>query len=62
MAAAQAHLPFAVLAAFPDAEIQEQTFAGAEALLRFRIPPERAEALAHAWKERSRGGGVAWEA
>jgi putative IMPACT (imprinted ancient) family translation regulator len=62
VAAAQAHLPFAVLAAFPDAEIQEQTFAGAEALLRFRIPPERAEALAHAWKERSRGGGVAWEA
>ena len=59
--AAQAHLPFAVLAAFPEALAQEQVFAGDLAVLRFQCPPERVTALEHAWRERSRGGVIAWD-
>lgn len=59
--AEQAHLPFAVLGAFPEAEILGQDFGPEGAVLRFRLPPEGAEALEAAWQERSRGGRVCWE-
>ena len=59
--AAQAHLPFTVLGAFPEAEVLGQDFEGSTSTLHFRIPPERASALEHAWRERSRGGCIAWE-
>ncbi len=61
IAAEQAHQPFAVLGAFPEAEILGQDFDGNSATLHFRLPPERASALEAAWRERSRGGSVAWE-
>lgn len=61
IAAEQAHLPFAVLGAFPEAEILGQEFDGNTATLHFRLPPERIAALEVAWRERSRGGSVAWE-
>ena len=57
----QAHLPFAVLGAVPGAEVEGQDFGAEGAVIRFRIPPERADALAFAWQERSRGGSVQWE-
>jgi len=59
--AAQAHLPFALLGAFPACEVLDQTFDGAEALLRFQCPPDLAPALNHAWRERSRGGSIEWD-
>jgi len=59
--AAQAHLPFALLGAFPGIAVQEQTFDGDAALLRFECPPELAGALEHAWQERSRGGLIRWD-
>jgi putative IMPACT (imprinted ancient) family translation regulator len=59
--AEQGHLPFAVLGAFPEAEIVEQVFSGATARTIFRLPPERAAALESAWRERSRGGAVTWD-
>ena len=59
--AAQAHLPFAVLGAFPEAEVLGQDFGPREATLRFRIPPEESDRLERAWGERSRGGQVAWD-
>lgn len=59
--AEQAHLPFAVLGAFPEAEILGQDFDDHAATLSFRVPPEAASALELAWRERSRGGGVDWE-
>ncbi|MFN7957569.1 MAG: YigZ family protein [Holophagaceae bacterium] len=58
---ALAHLPFALLGAFPGTEILEQTFAGEDAFLRFECPPDLVEALEHAWRERSRGGLVRWD-
>ena len=61
IAAEQAHLPFTVLGAFPDAEILGQDFEGNAATLHFRLPPERAAALELAWRERSRGGVVEWK-
>jgi len=61
IATEQAHQPFAVLGAFPEAEILGQDFDGSAATLHFRLPPERASALEEAWRERSRGGSVAWE-
>lgn len=60
VAAEQAHLPFTVLGAFPDAEILGQDFEGSVATLHFRLPPERIPALELAWRERSRGGSVEW--
>lgn len=59
--AAQAHLPFAVLGAFPEAEVLGQDFRPGEATLRFRVPPEESDRLERAWRERSRGGKVAWD-
>ncbi|WP_316415176.1 YigZ family protein [Mesoterricola silvestris] len=63
--AGQAHLPFSVLGAFPEAEILGQDFRGAQAILRFRLPltadGAREAALAALWLERSRGGRVDWE-
>lgn len=59
--AAQAHLPFALLGAFPEAAVLDQSFAGSEARLRFECPPDLAPALDYAWRERSRGGQIHWE-
>ncbi len=57
----EAHLPFALLGAFPAAELEAREF-GTEALrVRFSLPPAQAEALEAAWRERSRGGTVDWE-
>lgn len=56
-----AHLPFALLGAFPAAEILGQDFSGTDAILRFACPPPIAAALEAAWRERSRGGEVEWE-
>jgi putative IMPACT (imprinted ancient) family translation regulator len=60
----QAHLPYAALGAFPEAEILGQDFHGAEATLRFRFPQEagREGAFEALWLERSRGGKVDWDA
>jgi putative IMPACT (imprinted ancient) family translation regulator len=59
-----AHLPFAVLGAFPEAEILGQDFGASQAVLRFRMPLEpggtREAALEALWLERSRGGHVDW--
>jgi len=57
----RAHLPFALLGAFPEAEVLGQEFGPEGATLRFRLPPEAAPALEAAWRERSRGGGVDWD-
>lgn len=59
--AAQAHLPFALLGAFPAAEVLDQVFDGDWAVLRFQCPPDLAPALDRAWIERSRGGAIAWD-
>jgi putative IMPACT (imprinted ancient) family translation regulator len=56
-----AHLPFAVLGAFPEAEILGQDFGSSGASLRFRLPPDDAAALEAAWRDRSRGGRVRWD-
>ncbi len=53
-----AHLPFAVLGAFPEAEVFEQAFEGGVSVLRFRMPPGREAELETAWQERSRGGTI----
>lgn len=58
--AESAHLPFAVLGAFPEVEIQGQDFSGSSAIIRFAMPPGREQALEAAWQERSRGGSVVW--
>lgn len=58
--AAQAHLPFALLGAFPAASVTGQTFEGEAAIIRFECPPDLCPALDHAWRERSRGGTIAW--
>ena len=58
---ALAHLPFALLGAFPEAAALDQTFQGDAAVLRFECPPDLAPALDHAWRERSRGGVIRWE-
>ncbi len=55
-----AHLPFAVLGAFPEIEIIEQTFESHEALIRFRMALGREAAVDAAWQERSRGGSIRW--
>ena len=60
VALALAHLPFAVLGAFPGVEVEDQSRGGTEAVLRFALPPGREEELAHAWRERSRGGEITW--
>ena len=57
----RAHLPFAVLAAVPGAEVLGREFGPQGALVRFRVPPERAAEVEEAWRERSRGGQVRWD-
>ncbi len=59
--AAQAHLPFALLGAFPGAAAMDQAFEGDLAILRFECPPDLVPAMEHAWRERSRGGVIHWE-
>lgn len=61
VAAEQAHLPFAVLGAFPDVEIAAQEFRTSQAILRFQLPPGQEQALERAWRKRSRGGHVDWD-
>ncbi len=56
-----AHLPFAVLGAFPDAEVETPVHVAGETVVAFALPPGREEAFAAAWRERSRGGAVAWK-
>ncbi len=56
----EAHLPFAVLGAFPEVVIEGQDFGPTQATLRFAMPPGREMELEQAWRERSRGGGVVW--
>jgi putative IMPACT (imprinted ancient) family translation regulator len=56
-----AHLPFAVLGAFPEAEITAQEYGPEGVRVRFRMTPGREEALAAAWQERSRGGRIEWQ-
>jgi putative IMPACT (imprinted ancient) family translation regulator len=58
---AQAHLPFALLGAFPAAAALEQAFEGGSAILRFECPPDLVPALEGAWSDRSRGGVIRWE-
>ena len=58
----QAHLPFAILGAWPGAEVLGQTFDGTGATVAFRVPQGQEAAVAHAWRERSRGGHVLWDA
>ncbi len=57
---AQAHLPFALLGAFPGASVLDQAFEDGSALLRFECPPELVPALDQAWRDRSRGGAICW--
>ena len=58
----QAHLPFAILGGWPGAEVLGHTYDVAGASVAFRVPQGQEAALEHAWRERSRGGGVLWEA
>jgi putative IMPACT (imprinted ancient) family translation regulator len=58
---AQAHLPFALLGAFPTVAVLDQAFEDGSALLRFKCPPDLVPALEDAWRDRSRGGGIRWE-
>lgn len=57
----RAHLPYAVLGAFPGVCPLEPSFDGDSVSLRFECPPELAPLLDHAWRERSRGGHIDWE-
>lgn len=57
----QAHLPFQLLGAFPGAKILDQSFESGISTLRFALAPEEGPRLEHLWRERSRGGEVAWE-
>ena len=56
-----AHLPFAVLGCFKNAEILRQDFDAAVSRIFFRLPPEDRLDFELAWRERSRGGTVSWE-
>lgn len=58
---AQAHLPFAFLGGVAEAEVTGQGFDGAAAWVRFQIPLGLEPAVETAWRERSRGGVVAWD-
>ncbi|MDR3684667.1 MAG: YigZ family protein [Geothrix sp.] len=58
---ALAHLPFALLGAFPAAAVLGQVFEGDSALLRFECPPDLVPALELAWRDRSRGGAIHWD-
>lgn len=56
----QAHLPFAVLGAFPEVVVEGQDYGPEGVVIRFAMPPGRETALAKAWQERSRGGEILW--
>ncbi len=56
-----AHLPFALLGAFPEAEFLGQDHAEAGVEVRFACPPELAGPIAASWRERSRGGEILWD-
>ena len=58
----RAHLPFAALAAYPGAEVLGQSFEAGAAVVRFRVPRGQEAGLDFAWRERSRGGQVLWDA
>jgi putative IMPACT (imprinted ancient) family translation regulator len=55
-----AHLPFAVLGCFRNAEILSQDFCQGLSKTNFHIPPEDRPELERAWRDRSRGGEVRW--
>ncbi|HXC17806.1 MAG TPA: YigZ family protein [Holophagaceae bacterium] len=59
---AQAHVSFAFLSGVAEAEILGQGFDGTVAWVRFQIPLGLEPAVEAAWRERSRGGAVSWEA
>ena len=61
VAADQAHLPFATLGSWPGAEVLGHTYDAEGATVVFRVPQGQEAALGHAWRERSRGGGVVWD-
>ncbi|WP_316676705.1 YigZ family protein [uncultured Tolumonas sp.] len=56
-----AHLPYAALGAFPEAEIAGQDFTEQGVVVTFRMPPGREAQLEALWQERSRGGRIHWE-
>lgn len=58
---ALAHLPFALLGAFPGVRVLEQSFGARSAELRFECPPDLVPALETAWRDRSRGGAIQWD-
>ena len=60
VAAAEAHLPFAVLAHFPGLEITRRDFGPLGLAVSFTVPIEQAASLERAWQDRSRGGQVEW--
>jgi putative IMPACT (imprinted ancient) family translation regulator len=55
-----AHLPFAVLGSFKNAEVLGQGFCQGLSKTAFRLPPEDCLELERAWRDRSRGGEVRW--
>jgi putative IMPACT (imprinted ancient) family translation regulator len=55
-----AHLPFAVLGSFREAEILGQEMGPCVSRVTFRLPPQDCQALELAWRDRSRGGEVKW--
>jgi putative IMPACT (imprinted ancient) family translation regulator len=57
----QAHLPFATLGAFPEAEVLGQEFGPEGAVVHFQVPPGQEGMLDAAWRERSRGGVIRWD-
>ncbi|HET6329577.1 MAG TPA: YigZ family protein [Holophagaceae bacterium] len=59
---AQAHLPFAFLGGVTEAEILGQGFDGNTAWVRFQIPLGLEASVEAAWRERSRGRAVSWDA
>ena len=61
VAAESAHLPFALLGAFPAARVLSQEFSAGGASIRFACPPEIVLPLEEAWRDRSRGGLIHWE-
>lgn len=57
----QAHLAFQVLGALPEARVLEQGFDTSGAWVAFALPPELQATVDKVWRDRSRGGSVAWE-
>lgn len=61
VSAAQAHLPFILLGAFPEVALVDQSFVDEEARVRFQCPPTLGPTLDLAWRDRSRGGSILWD-